>query len=502
MPERRTDRWLLLLAALVGARLLLMIWLPLADTSEPRYAEIARIMAVTGDWITPWFEPGTPFWGKPPLAFWASAASFKLLGMTAFAARLPALLATLATLGLVHALGRHLFDRQVARRAVLVLASCILVYVSAGAVLTDAYLALAVTLSLTSFVLAPVHPSALWRYGGFVGLAIGLLAKGPLAVVLVFAVLLPWTLWHGTLGRHVRAIPWLPGLMLTAVLALPWYVMAEMKTPGFLNYFIIGEHFSRFLDAGWQGDRYGTAHDQPHGRIWLEWLFATLPWSPVAIWLACRGKAWRHTARLGRRGDSRLTLLALWALFTPAFFTFSGNILWTYVLPALPAFALWVAWGLSSRKETRRERPVANTAIRPSREPVVLRALPLFMAAVALALTAISAAKPDLLKSEGTLVQAYARSAASAQPLVYVDSRPFSARFYSHGQARLAGLADVPALLARSTAGLFIAVPKDRQTDLAGTLGRPLPEPAAMNRRYVLYFLDGTAARAPAPAAS
>lgn len=502
MSDRRIAPWTLLLAALVGARLLLMIWLPLADTSEPRYAEIARIMAATGDWITPWFEPGTPFWGKPPLAFWASAASFKLLGVTAFAARLPALLATLATLWLLHALGRHLFNLQVARRAVLILASCVLVYVSAGAVLTDAYLALAVTLSLTSFVLAPVHPSALWRYGGFVGLAIGLLAKGPLAVVLVFAVLLPWTLWHGTLGRTLRAIPWIPGLMLTAVLALPWYVMAELKTPGFLNYFIVGEHFSRFLDAGWQGDRYGTAHDQPYGRIWLEWLFATLPWSPVAIWLACRGKAWRHTARLGRRGDSRLTLLALWALFTPAFFTFSGNILWTYVLPALPAFALLVAWGLSGRAKEAAKRPVAHPAVRLSREPAVIRALPLVMAAVALTLTLVSAVKPDLLKSEGTLVQAYAHSAAAGQPLVYVDSRPFSARFYSHGKAGLAGLAEVPTLLAQSPAGLFIAVPSDRQAALASALGRPLPEPAAVNRRYVLYFLETTAARAPAPAAS
>ena len=80
-----------------------MAVMPLADTSEPRYAEIARLMAVTGDWVTPWFEPGVPFWGKPPLAFWAPALSIKLLGLSEFSLRLPAFAAMLGVLALVHA---------------------------------------------------------------------------------------------------------------------------------------------------------------------------------------------------------------------------------------------------------------------------------------------------------------------------------------------------------------------------------------------------------------
>ena len=66
---RLSARGLLLgLAAILAARLFAMALMPFADTSEPRYAEIARVMASSGDWITPWFEPGVPFWGKPPLA--------------------------------------------------------------------------------------------------------------------------------------------------------------------------------------------------------------------------------------------------------------------------------------------------------------------------------------------------------------------------------------------------------------------------------------------------
>ncbi|HCW90690.1 MAG TPA: phospholipid carrier-dependent glycosyltransferase, partial [Marinobacter sp.] len=87
--------WLLVSVLLI--RLGLTAILPLADTTEPRYAEIARIMAETGDWITPWFDYGVPFWGKPPLSFWTQAASFRLFGVTEFAGRLPSWLATLGS---------------------------------------------------------------------------------------------------------------------------------------------------------------------------------------------------------------------------------------------------------------------------------------------------------------------------------------------------------------------------------------------------------------------
>ena len=68
-------RFVFLLLLLLAVSLVAMALLPFADTSEPRYAEIARVMAVSGDWITPWFQPGVPFWGKPPLSFWAQALS-------------------------------------------------------------------------------------------------------------------------------------------------------------------------------------------------------------------------------------------------------------------------------------------------------------------------------------------------------------------------------------------------------------------------------------------
>lgn len=66
-----------------------MILVPVKDTTEARYAEIARKMLETGDWITPQFEYGVPFWGKPPLHTWLSAAGMGAFGVNEFAARLP-----------------------------------------------------------------------------------------------------------------------------------------------------------------------------------------------------------------------------------------------------------------------------------------------------------------------------------------------------------------------------------------------------------------------------
>ena len=131
----------MILGILLVARLFAMTALPLIDTSEPRYAEIARIMAVSGDWITPWFEPGVPFWGKPPLAFWAQALGIKLFGLSELAVRLPSFLVMLLVAGLVYIAAREVFGPRQARWATLILDTMLLPFVSAGDVLTDPFLA-------------------------------------------------------------------------------------------------------------------------------------------------------------------------------------------------------------------------------------------------------------------------------------------------------------------------------------------------------------------------
>ena len=185
----RLRRWLWGLVALtLVARLATLGAYPLMDNTEARYAEIARKMLETGDWLMPQFHYGVPFWSKPPLAVWLTAASFGAFGVNEFAARLPALLCCLAVAFLTWLLARRTDGPDVAVKTVAVLVTTVLFFVAAGAVMTDAELAVGTTLSMVAFREAVVERGSrgrLWGYAFFVGLAIGLMAKGPVAVVLL-----------------------------------------------------------------------------------------------------------------------------------------------------------------------------------------------------------------------------------------------------------------------------------------------------------------------------
>ena len=471
--SRRVGLWAVL-AAVVLSRLPTMVLLPLTDTTEARYGAIARLMAVTGDWITPWFAPGVPFWGKPPLAFWAQAASFQWLGGGELALRLPSWLAYLVILALVARYARSLLGRDGALVTALITASCGLLFVCAGAVLTDPFLTLGTTASLVSAGLALRGEGRLWGAVFFLGLVVALLAKGPLGVVLVGGPLFLWALWSGRWRDLWRRLPWWRGGLATLLLALPWYLIAEHNTPGFLHYFIVGEHFQRFLDAGWSGDRYGSAHDQPRGTIWLLTLYATFPWSPWALAVLLPARLRHAAGRAGLRAafkddDNRLLIPA--ALVPGLFFTFSGNILATYVLPGLPFMALLLARALGGRG--RASPWVAGLAL----------AMPL----LSLAAGAYVLGHPDALRTEKELVACYQRQPqAGRAPLVYLDEVPFSARYYGR-EAPRAWSAEQAARAIRSAPGrrLYLAVrPREREA-FQRLLPMPLTELAG-NRRYRL----------------
>lgn len=443
-----------LLAGLVGILLIRCLTLgayPLIDTSEARYGEIARTMLELDDWVTPWFDHGVPFWGKPPLAFWLSAASAKVLGVSEFALRLPSFLLGLATLALTAGLASSSRSPDHARVAALALASSALFFIASGAVFTDTALAFCVTLALAGFwrgVAEPGRHAAAWRCALFAALGLGLLAKGPVALVLAGAPILVWALLTRRLWRSIRALPWLGGVALMLMLALPWYLLAEQRTPGFLEYFLVGENFKRFTDPGWTGDLYGGVRTRPWGYIWLLWLGAALPWSPFLI-AAARPAFFRAS-------PWRLYLLCF-ALAPGVFFTFAGSVLPPYVLPGLPALALLLAeWWFAGKR-----------AVQPQQLTLFAAAMPLLFALALPVLNARFAAD----RSQRELL-------ARLPPrvgVVYYPERPFSGQFYSQGRARQAR--DEESLLWQLTAdpGSYIVT-------LAST---PLPSEVAARYRKV-----------------
>lgn len=310
---------------------------PLMDTTEARYGEMARKMIETGNWLQPQFDYGIPFWGKPPLAFQASAAVMSLLGLTPFAARLAPFLACLCMGLLFYAWFPREERWEKGSACFIVFFTCAMGFVAAGAVMTDAYLALGVMLALVSFRRAALAPGGApyWGYLFFVGLAVGLMSKGPLALVLCVLPLLVPALLLPSCRRKLQSLPWLGGTLLLLLLTVPWYVAAERATPGFLRYFLIGEHIERFLVKGWTGDLYGSGHARPLGSIWLYAVEMFLPWVLIVPFLLRRSPGKPSP----ERKEERLYLW-LWGLSPLLLFTAARNILPAYVLPGIPAFCI------------------------------------------------------------------------------------------------------------------------------------------------------------------
>ena len=313
--------------------------LPLMDKTEARYGEIARLMAETGDWVVLQIDNGIPFWAKPPLSTWASALSISLFGTHEFFVRLPYLLACLV---LVFLVGRYRPNKEMSIFLPgLVLFSLPEFFLHAGVVSTDTFLSLSIALVMLSFW-EGIHEnrSPLWRYLLFVGMGLGLLAKGPIVGILTVPPILLWCALSDFKWKSLLHFPIVIGALISLGIAVPWYVWAEMRSPGFIDYFIIGEHFKRYLDSSWSGDKYGFPKQQPLGMVWLFLIGAVLPWLGRFFTVV---KTHRKTVFK----DRWALYLLLWLLWTPLFFTSSKSLIHPYTLPVMVPFALLLVhyWG-------------------------------------------------------------------------------------------------------------------------------------------------------------
>ncbi len=316
---------------------------PLTDTSEARYAEMARKMLVSGDWVMPQFSEGVAFMGKPPLYVWLSAAGMKLFGIDEFGSRIGIFLAGMAMLAVIYFWLKKLKGEDYALLASFIILSTSAIYISIGCVLADSVLWIGTTLSMiAAWNLCSNENKSSLTQGllFFSGLAIGLLAKGPVAVVLTGLSLFFWLTWQRKWKVFCKRLPWVRGSCLLAVTVIPWYVMAEIHTPGFLRYFLWGEHVLRYLDSGWDGDLYGNAHSEVLGTIWVYALVSFLPWSFMLL------PALRHPrklwSQLPHNQRAWVSYLICWGLSPMLFFTFATNVLPAYILPALPALGILV----------------------------------------------------------------------------------------------------------------------------------------------------------------
>ncbi|WP_205957963.1 ArnT family glycosyltransferase [Flavivirga algicola] len=312
------------------------------DKTEARYAEIARIMCETNNWIIPQIDYNLPFWAKPPLSIWLSALSMNAFGVNEFAARLPALVLSILIIAMI---GKYAKRQGLPFFLPAFILLCVPEFLlHAGVVSTDMTLTFCVVLTMLSFwESSRMHQRNVWNYLFFVGIGLGLLAKGPIILILTIPPLLLWLFFFKEQIRTIKSMPWLIGILIVAMLSFPWYYLAEKATPGFLDYFIVGEHFKRFFDSSWNGDKYGFPKSQPIGMVWVFLILFTLPWILLVI-----RKIWNE--RLNLKSYKWLLFLVVWLLWTPIFFTPSKSLIHPYIMPVMVPLALLVVYGWKSIK--------------------------------------------------------------------------------------------------------------------------------------------------------
>lgn len=402
--------------AIIVFKFILTAAIPLLDKTESRYAEIARIMAETKEWIVLQIDYGVPFWAKPPLSTWLSAISFDIFGVNELTARLPSFLISLF---IIYIVGKSIKKTNITFYLIaFILLTMPEFLIHTGVVSTDTALNFCVVIIMLSFWKSMENENkSFWNYLFFIGIGLGFLAKGPLILVLTGPPILAWILIQKIKLKTVfTKLPWILGVLLVLVIAVPWYILTEERSPGFLDYFIVGEHFKRFLVPGWKGDLYGSGHSQPKGMIWVFLFIFTFPWLQIVLI-----KLWKNRKSILK--SKWVSFLVFWLAWTPLFFTMSTNILHTYILPVTVPIALLAVyyWDNYTNKK------------------VILGLGSLFPILAIIAFIGISFTNKteNYMNSDKYLLQhQFVNTTNKSIPIFYWKQKSYSGQFYSKGRAK------------------------------------------------------------------
>ena len=336
MPRTTLAAWLAALAVLSCLYFWGMSRRGLVGPDEPRYAAIAREMAVSGDWVTPrlggeaWFE-------KPALLYWMGAAAATLGIDDDRATRLPVALLGAGFLVYFYWILRSSLGEKPAAFGTMILGTSVGWVAFSHAGIFD--LPLSATVSVALLALLPwlgneddSKPPQL-VFGAFLGLSV--LAKGLVGPAVAFLALLPLVVDSAQRAR-VLLLARPSALAAFAIVSLPWYVLCYVRNgPVFVEEFIWKHHVLRFVSSEIQ-------HVQPFLYFVPVLLGALAPWTPLLGLL--------H--RLPLRDDIRLRFLAGWAATSFLFFSLSTNKLPAYILPALPPIAALMGVGIARTRRS------------------------------------------------------------------------------------------------------------------------------------------------------
>jgi 4-amino-4-deoxy-L-arabinose transferase-like glycosyltransferase len=324
----------------------------LLGADEPRYAQVAREMLERSDWVTPTLQ-GKPWLEKPVLYYWQAMLSFDAAGVNDRAARLPAAVdATFLVAAIYFFLRRFRPGSEL--DGALITASCAGIIGFAHAAATDMPLAAAFGTGLLAWYAWYESRRHIYLAAFYVFLALGTLAKGPVAPALSAVIILIFVAakrdWVAILGTL-----WIPGVVLYLAVMLPWYVAVQLRNPEFFRVFILEHNLARFSQDVYH-------HRQPFWFYVPVFLLAMMPWTLVLVFavvervrvLWSEGRDEDKVAFSSAK-DSWPLFLLIWMLVPVLFFSASQSKLPGYILPAVPAGALLVAEYIAARRDGERQ---------------------------------------------------------------------------------------------------------------------------------------------------
>jgi 4-amino-4-deoxy-L-arabinose transferase-like glycosyltransferase len=340
----------------------------LVDETEPLFAEAARQMVVTGDWITPFFN-GEPRFDKPPLIYWLMAIAYQIIGVNEWAVRLPSALAALALVSLSFYVLRGFGSLasptasnstlttepqrwQIAGIGATVLALTPQIIIWGRTGVSDMLLAACLGGALLAFFAGyaqPEHPKAQarWYWAFYTLVALAVLTKGPVAIVLAGFTIGSFLLYVGKARSVLQEMQVLPGVLLVLALNLPWYGL------------VIARNGEAYIEAffGYHNLERFTSVVNRHSAPWYFYVIVVLvgffPWSAFLPAAIARLQIWRRQYWCQQPRSDHLGIFALfWALSVLGFFTVAVTKLPSYVLPLMPAVAILVALFWSERIST------------------------------------------------------------------------------------------------------------------------------------------------------
>lgn len=377
--QARRERWLSL-AWVIMVCGIAFFWgiasVGLVDETEPLFAEAARQMVATGDWITPYFNGATRF-DKPPLVYWLMAIGFQIFGVGEWAVRLPSALSATALVGMgfytlkrfgfsrpelatatVGELNgtaaqrsrlsqRNLFWSAIIGSGIMALNPETIVWARIG--VSDMLLSGCIGLALFTFFWGYAQPEfphrqRNWYLIAFGCLGLAVLTKGPVGLAIPGFIVLAFLGYVGQLRQVLWEMHLLKGTLIFLAITVPWHI------------WVIADNGQAYIDSffGYHNVERFTSVVNGHAAPWYFYFLVVavgfLPWSSLLPWAIARLRIhhWQYWQSQPR--SAHLGIFALvWLVVIFSFFTIAVTKLPSYVLPLMPAAAILVGLGWSDR---------------------------------------------------------------------------------------------------------------------------------------------------------